>query len=224
MKKENSLKNVINQYYLESQTDRKRTHFYASEMGKCPRQMFYSFKDVPKKELTANVLRLFDMGNHVHQMITKAMILAKDIEVIATEINIPPQELVAGRLDAIFKMNDELFVLDIKSINGRAFSYLKEAKEDNVLQIQLYLYYFKIKKGILLYVDKDTLRMKEFIMEYDEKVAKDIIKKLEILRKQIDNNEMPDRIAEYPKHWKCKYCSYSNVCKITNDKLNPGAK
>ena len=170
MNKEHSLKSVIDQYYSDSQTSRKKLHFYASEMGKCERQMFFGFKDIPKKDLNANTLRLFDLGNHVHQMIVNAMLLAKNIEVIAVEANIPPQELIAGRIDAIYRMNDELFILDIKSMNGRAFKYLKEMKEDNALQIQLYLHYLKIKNGVLLYVDKDTLQMKEFIINLKKSI------------------------------------------------------
>lgn len=211
-----SLISIINNYYLSRQKDRKPTHFYASGINKCPRQMFFDFKKAPKKDLDANILRLFELGNRVHQMIVDAMVSAKDIEVIAAEINIPPQELVSGRVDAIIKIEDELIVLDIKSINGRAFGYLKEAKEDHILQIQLYLYYYKIQKGMLLYVDKDTLRMKEYIVEYDETVVKNLLEELAILRKQIENNEVPERLSNYPTFWKCKYCAYRRICKETN--------
>ena len=214
------LKEIINTYYLEKQKDRDPLHFYASSVAKCPRQAFFDFKKAPKKALNASILLLFELGNRVHQMIVDAMVSAKDIEVIAAEINIPPQEIVSGRVDAIIKIKDELIILDIKSINGRAFGYLKEAKEDHILQIQLYLYYYKIQKGMLLYVDKDTLKMKEYIVEYDAIVVKNLLKDLEVLRKQIDNNEVPDRLSNYPTFWKCKYCAYSKICKTIDNGKN----
>ena len=207
-----NLKTIINDYYISQQRDRKKVRFYISEAGKCPRQVFYSFKDTPKKALDPNFLRLFDQGDHMHQMIMKSLLSAKGVKVIAAEINIPPQNLISGRADAIIEKDRELFVLDIKSINSRAFGYLKEAKEDNVKQLQLYLHYFQIQKGILLYVDKDKLRLKEYEVIYDRVEAERLISELTTLQKQIDSNVLPPRLKDYPKFWGCKYCRYKKTC------------
>lgn len=206
------LKELINKHYLENQRDRKQTHFYISDAGKCHRQIFYSFKNAPKKQIEPNFLRLFDLGNHIHQLIMRSLLNIKDIRVVASEINIPPQEIISGRADAIIREGEELYVLDIKSMNSRAFSYLKEAKEDNVLQIRLYLYYFKIEKGILLYMDKDKLGLKEFIIDSDTKQTEKLLGELNTLRKQIDSNIVPQRLSDYPKNWRCRYCKYKKTC------------
>ena len=210
------LKELINKHYLDNQRDRIQRRFYISDAGKCPRQVFYSFKNAPKKPIDPNFLRLFDLGNHVHQLIMRSLLNIKDIRVVAAEINIPPQEIISGRADAILGDGKEFYVLDIKSMNSRAFSYLKEAKEDNVLQVRLYMYYFKIDKGILLYMNKDNLKLKEFIVDSDTKQVEKLLGELGALRKQIDNNVLPDRLSDYKKNWRCKYCKYSKICSTDN--------
>jgi len=206
------LTEIIDKYYVDQQRDRDKTHFYISEAGKCPRQVYFSFKGLPKKDFAPSFLMLFDLGDNVHKMVAKAMLSSKEVEVLALEKDIPPEEIISGRFDQIIKVGNELFILDVKSINSRAYSYLKAPKEDNVLQINLYLHYFDIKKGVLLYVDKDTLKKKEWIIEYDKEVAEETINGLNLLRKQIDSNTLPNRLKEYPKIWKCRYCQYKKIC------------
>jgi len=207
------LKNLINQFYLENRKDRIQHRFYISDAGRCPRQIYYSFKNAPKKQIDPNFLRLFDLGNHLHRLIMRSLLNIKDIKVVASEVNIPPQEIVSGRADAILEVNRELYVLDIKSINSKAFEYLKDAKEDNILQVQLYLHYFKVKKGILLYIDKDKLRLKEFIVNYDSKQVEKLLKEWTELRKQIDSDILPEKLPDYPSGWKCRYCKFVEICK-----------
>lgn len=207
------LKELINQYYIDNRKDRQQRHFYISDAGKCSRQVFFAFKGIPGKPIDANFLRLFDHGDSIHRMILKSLLNIKDIRIVASEVDIPPQELISGRADAIIEREKQLYVLDVKSINSRAFGYLKEAKEENVLQLQLYLHYLEIQKGILLYVDKDKLRLKEFIIDYNQTTAKMVLKGLVKLREQIDSNVLPSRLSDYPKSWRCRYCKFVEICK-----------
>lgn len=79
------------------------------------------------------------------------------------------------------------------------FNRLTEPKEENVDQIQLYLHYFRISKGILLYVNKDNQYLKEFIVEYDKRRANCLIKSLNQIKRKIEKNILPARLDEYPK-------------------------
>ncbi len=208
------LKEIIDKFYLDSNKDRVQTSFYVSQAGKCPRQVFFKFKNAPKKELEANILRLFDHGDHMHQLIMKPLLSTRDIHVVASEVDIPPQELVRGRADAIVSDGKDLYVLDIKSMNSMMFQKMTEPKEDNVDQLQFYLHYFRIPKGILLYVDKDKLQLKEFIVEYDKNKTKEMIEGLRKLKSQIESDVVPPRIPEYPAKWPCGYCEYRAVCEL----------
>jgi len=219
------LKEIIDKFYLDNQKnkskDRVQTHFYISQAGKCPRQIFFKFKNVPEKELEANILRLFDHGDHMHQLIMGSLIGAREINVVTSEVNIDSQELISGRADAIISDGKKLYVLDIKSMNSMIFRNLTEPKEENVKQIQLYLHYFKISKGILLYVNKDNLELKEFIIDYNPIEAEELVENLNFLRKQIDSNIVPARISDYPDDWQCRYCQFKEICNLgAPDQMN----
>jgi CRISPR/Cas system-associated exonuclease Cas4 (RecB family) len=211
------LKELIDKFYFDRQKDKEQQHFYITDAGKCPRSVFFKFKNAPRKEMEARILRMFDHGDHIHQLIMKPLLSIREIHVVASEINIPPQELISGRADAIISDGKNMYVLDIKSMNSMIFGKLAEPKEENVDQIQLYMHFFKVPKGILLYVDKDKLELKDFVLAYDEVRVKNLLSSLDYLKKQIDKNVIPSRIPGYPNDdWQCKYCSFKEICDMAN--------
>lgn len=207
------LKELIDQFYLENQKNREQTRFYITDAGKCPRAVFFKFKNAPKEPIEPRIMRIFEHGENIHRNIFN--ILYRLRLGVVTEIPIPAQEIISGRADAILCVNSENYVLDIKSMNSMIFRRLTEPKIENVYQIQLYLHYFDIKKGILLYVDKDQQEMKEFFVEHDEALCKDLIAKFTDLKGQVEQGVVPARLADYPRNWQCTYCPFKDVCKKT---------
>jgi len=214
------LKELIDQFYLENQKNREQTRFYITDAGKCPRAVFFKFKNAPKEPMDARIMRIFEHGENIHRSIFSVLYRLK-IGVV-TEISIPAQEIVSGRADAILCIGEKNYVLDIKSMNSMIFRNLTAPKEENVYQIQLYLHFFKIKKGILLYVDKDQQALKEFFIDYDEALCKSLLDKFYALKGQIESSMVPARLAEYPKNWQCSYCQFKDVCKKVNGDIFTG--
>jgi len=210
------LKELIDKFYLDRQRDREQYHFYITDAGRCARSVFFKFKNAPKKAIEPNILRLFDHGDHMHQLIMKPLLSVREVHVVASEVNIPPQELISGRADAIISDGKNLYVLDIKSMNSMIFDKLSEPKEENIDQLQLYLHYFKVPTGLLLYVNKNTLALKEFFVEYDKNRALGLLKNLEATKKKIDSDIIPGRIPDYPGNWQCRYCQFKEICDMTN--------
>jgi CRISPR/Cas system-associated exonuclease Cas4 (RecB family) len=208
------LKELINKYYSELKKDREQHHFYITDAGKCPRAIFFKFKKAPSEEIEPRILMMFDHGDHIHQLIMKPLFGVKEIRVVASEINIPPQELITGRADAIISDGKDLYVLDIKSINGQIFNSLDEPKQEHINQIQLYLHFFKQKKGILLYVNKDTQELKEFFVDYNSKIAENLLKELQILKTKIEKNIIPPRLKDWPENWQCQHCYFKSICSL----------
>ena len=72
--------------------------------------------------------------------------------------------------------------------------------------MQLYLYFFKIKRGVLLFVNKSSGEINEIIIEYDEKLCLELIKSIEDFFKNYVNKNV-----EPPKCdgglWGCDCCS-----------------
>jgi len=211
------LKELINQYYSELKKDREQHHFYITDAGKCPRAVFFKFKKAPAEEMEPRILMMFDHGNHIHQLVMKPLLGIRGVQVVAAEVNIPPQELISGRADAILSDGKDLYVLDIKSINGQIFKSLDEPKEEHLNQIQLYLHFFKQKKGILLYVNKDTQELREFPVDYDSKIAQDLLGQLSELKTKIDKNIIPPRIPVWPENWQCQYCQFKEICQMAGE-------
>lgn len=206
------LRELINQFYSNQRKDREQHHFYISDAGRCGRAIFFRFKKAPGEEIEPRVLRLFDHGNSIHRLIMKPLLAIRDIHVIASEVNIPPQELIRGRADAIFSDGRDLYVLDIKSMNSLIFKNLNQPKEEHINQIQLYLHYLDPKKGILLYVNKDTQDLKEFMVSYDAERVHSLLKELSELKTKIDSNIIPPRIPVWPENWQCQYCQFKEIC------------
>lgn len=206
------LKELIDKFYLDRDRDRQQQHFYITDAGKCSRAIFFKFKNVPREKMKPQVLRMFDHGDYIQMQILNTLISLGIVR--ASEINIPPQELVSGRADAILTLNNELYVVDFKSMNSMIFKSLTQPKEDNINQIQLYLHFFKIPKGILLYVNKDTLELKEFLVEYNPNITSKLLKELTDLKTKIDKNIVPNRMPDYPVNWQCQYCQFKEICSM----------
>ena len=206
------LKEIIDKFYLDKQKNKEQSHFYITDAGKCQRAVFFKFKNAPRVEMEARILRMFDHGDQVHQLIMRPLLSIREIRVVASEVNIGPQELISGRADAILSDGKDLYVLDIKSMNSMIFRNLEEAKEENINQLQLYLHFFKIPKGILLYVNKDSLELKEFLIDYNPNLVQSLLKTLSELKIKIDKNIIPSRLSDYPESWQCKYCQFREIC------------
>lgn len=204
------LKELIDQFYLDKEKDKEQHHFYITDAGKCPRAIFFKFKNIPREKMAPEVLRMFDHGDYIQMQILSNLFSLGIVR--ASEVKIPPQELISGRADAIVSLNNELYVVDFKSMNSMVFKGLTNPKEDNINQIQLYLHFFKIPKGILLYINKDTLELKEFIIEYNPLLAKKLLKDLENLKTKIEKNIVPARISSWPDDWQCQYCAFKEIC------------
>ena len=206
------LKELIDKFYSDRERDREQHHFYITDAGKCPRAVFFKFKNVPREKMEPHVLRMFDHGDYIQMQILNSLFSLGIVR--ASEVKIPPQELVSGRADAIVTLDNELYVVDFKSMNSMIFKNLTQPKEDNINQLQLYLHFFKIPKGILLYVNKDNLELKDFLVEYDKVRAEKLLKDLSALKIKIETDVVPAAIAEYPTDWQCQYCQFKEICKI----------
>ena len=206
------LKEIIDKYYQDKRDERDKERFYVSDAGKCPRQIFFKFKKAPRKEMEPRILRIFDQGDYVHLRLMRDLFSLGIV--VASEIDIPPQEDIGGRADAIVRINNELYLVDFKSINSTILQKMDAPKEEHVLQVQLYLHFFKLKKGILLYEGKDNSMLKEFLVEYDEKKAKKVLEDFNHLKINLEKDLVPRQLSDFPQNWQCQYCQFREICEI----------
>jgi CRISPR/Cas system-associated exonuclease Cas4 (RecB family) len=210
------LKEIIDKFYSDRERDREQHRFYITDAGKCGRAVFFKFKNVPREKMTPEVLRMFDHGDYVQMQILNTLFSLGVVR--ASEINIPPQEMISGRADAIITLNNELYVVDFKSMNSMIFQKLEAAKEENINQIQLYLHFFKIPKGILLYMNKNTSQLKEFVINYDPLRCQKLLNDLAQIKAKIEGDIVPLRLPDYPDNWQCRYCQFKDICRSAGEK------
>lgn len=209
------LKELIDQFYTDGFDEKEREDkFYVTDAGKCSRAVYFEFKKYPRKEIEARILRIFDNGDYTHMRIMNVLFSSGVVR--AVEIKIPPQDIISGRADAIIEIEAKLYILEIKSCSHYKFEKLSRPESDHIKQVQLYLHYFKIPQGIIIYEDKNTQNLKEFVLKYDPELVQNILKDFEILREQIKQNVLPD-IPKDIEIWRCQYCEYRDECqKIEN--------
>lgn len=212
------LTNLIDQFYTDNFKDRGQEKFYVTDSAKCPRALYFKFKKYPKKDPEPRVLRIFDNGDYTHMRIATVLFGLGIIR--AVEIKIPPQEIISGRADAIIDIEGKPYVLEIKSIASYKFQKLENPEPDHIKQIQLYMHYFKIPDGILLYEDKDKQALKEFSVKYDPFIIQDVLKNFKQLKEQIDKNILP-AIPENIESWRCDYCEYREECQKIQQQPQP---
>jgi len=129
----------------------------------------------------------------------------------ACEIEIPETEMIHGRADAIISKANELYVIEVKSVNSVKFRK-DQPDSDHVKQIQLYMHFFKINKGILVYENKDTQEIKEFLVELDEDLINELLSSFADLKRHIDSASIPE-IPKDLERWRCEYCTYADECR-----------
>jgi len=208
------LKELIDEFYQSKKDSKEKTAFYATDAGKCPRAIWFALKKYPKKDYDARILRIFEHGNHTHMRIVSVLFSLGLIN--SVEVDLPEKDLIHGRADAIISIKGEPYVIEIKSVNSVKFKK-DEPDKDHVKQLQLYLHFFKIKKGILLYENKDNQDIKEFVIEYDEKKALEILNSFEKIKEKLSKNEIPE-IPPDLEDWRCEYCPYIKECEKIEEK------
>jgi len=203
------IKEKIDDFYLSRQEERESEHIYVSEAGKCPRAVYFRIKGYAKKAMDARILRLLDHGGYTHLRIMGVLFSLGIVR--ASEIEIPSKELVSGRADAIVSLNNHLYVVEIKSVNRTAFNKLEEPDVDHLKQLQLYLHYFNINDGIIIYECKDTQDIKEFAVSYNKEEVDAMLEEFKKLKKKIESNIIPEIPKDIEK-WRCDYCPYAEEC------------
>jgi len=147
---------IIDKYLIDENKPKEIGRYYPSEIGGCIRKTWFSYKN--PKEVGADLLRIFEDGNLLHEFISDAIKSEKnpDIELVKNEMPIRIEEkdfIISGRIDNLimFKLNGEQYLVEVKSTKMLP----RYANESHEMQLQLYMHATNIHKGFLLYIQKD---------------------------------------------------------------------
>ena len=209
--------------YLESKKEKEHDEslINISAIGGCKLKIFLEKKGIYKEEYSTSLKRIFRVGDAFHSLIYNEIIeksYESGIRIVASEVDVKDEKnKIKGRVDCIISDGRELIVLDIKSCSAWSFDkYQKgEIPKTYIWQIQLYLHILGYKKGILLFVNKNTSKTFEFDIEYNEQFVNEILEEIDKFYKDMENNIPPAVCtSEFP----CAACEYykKNEIEILN--------
>lgn len=212
---------LIENYLKKEFVLRKEGRYFPSEAGSCMRKIWFSYKK--PKELDIDVLKIFEMGNLLHGFISDVLKSEKNphIDLLEKEASFELRVddiIIAGRTDdvVLVKSEDKTFIIEVKSIKNINYA---EPSESHVMQLQIYMHATKIHDGILLYIEKNTLQGKSFIIKYDKMIAEKAFERFKILHECITKNKIPEAEAMLKEKdkWMCRFCNYAEECKEANE-------
>ena len=155
IKKETSLSKVIDVYLTKkprSDDDRAQNVNAPSQAGGCPRASYYSRIKAEKDSNLSDPrsIRIFNNGDHVHSRLQQYLL--EEGTLLMDEVPLRHEEYnIQGHTDGLGKIkgSEELFVLELKSINDKGFTSLKGAKPEHISQGFTYLFCLEERRKFL---------------------------------------------------------------------------
>jgi CRISPR-associated exonuclease Cas4 len=215
---EKLLNQAIEEFLRRKIKEREQNVFYPSELSYCLRRNYYLYKK--PKELTLEVLKIFESGILVHNWFTNVLMnyfQKGKIKVFDYEGKcdyVEKEFTIKGRFDDIIalELNGETKLIEFKTV--RNLDFIDEPKDHHFMQINFYLKFLGLDKGYIVYVDRRNLNLKSFEVFYSEEKFNELIKRARILFEHLKNNKLPFPEARTNKElsWMCSYCPYYDEC------------
>lgn len=193
--------------------------------GTCPRFWFIAFNGTDSWQDDVDAMGVANMGvgSMVHDYIQTALkssgfLVEEELEITLED---PP---VRGYLDAIVNLKGEDLVCEIKTTRQETFAFKESTGKpspNHLIQILLYLKATGIKRGFLLYVNKNDQSMIVIPVELDEaneKIINEVLEWLRTTRAAYDNDTLPiipfvrARNSGEPSNKICRACPVQKDC------------
>lgn len=209
-----SIQSQIDAYLKDKQekslTRERSGKWSPSKFGRCFRMQYWSRKNEPATNLPdERTLRVFECGNVFHDYVKK--FLPDTFQEVLVEI-----DDVKGYADIV----DKEAVYDIKSCHSYKFHYMDEPSYDigteelpKILQVIYYAKYLNKQKGVLVYVSKDDLCMKEPVFMVEGRWGDILNIELMMLREFWTKGVLPPPEPRAYGGYEGKYCQYLDKCK-----------
>lgn len=190
--------------------------FHPSRLGACMRQVFMSHFCEEAEDKTGDTLlrewMIFETGTYLgvffQNLCERAGCLVKREAPIKN-----PKLRIIGHADGIVKIRDVTYVLELKTINERGYATTNSPKPDHIRQVHAYMRGLKIYKTIIIYINKNTGQLKEFVIDFDEKVYEWQVKaRINYYFNRIRKKQLPPREGANANAFPCTFCSFQREC------------
>lgn len=207
----------------------------ASKAGfPCSRNLWYSVNKFPEA-VSPKSQRIFDVGTALEPVIVEWLRAdgwnveynpgSQNAEI---EVTVPViGGMLAGHPDCIISKGEiQNALVDIKTMNDRAFTYWKKSgslktKPQYVTQLHIYAMGLmkqgrKIERLGIVGVNKNNSEMHIDFFDFDEGTCNDILNNAELI---LNAKEIPEYDCPTEK-WACNYCEFHDICRLNNEPKN----
>jgi CRISPR-associated exonuclease Cas4 len=184
---------------LCTRRERGEREIYVTDVAKCLRKAYYSI--VRPKEIAPQTLT----GRLLHEAFSRNLQRSLPLFFeVGFALGLENGWVLRGRCDAI--AGDEVYEFKFTRSIGKA-----KENAGYYLQLQLYCYAFRAKKGYLVLIDRDTFDMEFVEVQPDAYVAERLIDDAKYLCECLEKREVPERLS--PRFdGECEYCDYADLC------------
>jgi hypothetical protein len=215
---------AIYQHYKDKRKNEHRPHLGGSQIGnECSRALWYQFRHAWSPNFEGRMLRLFETGDREEDRIVANLravgvtIWEKDPE---TGLQVRFEACgghFAMSLDGVgegFKESKKPHTLEFKTMNEKSFKAtksmgVKQSKPIYWAQCQLGMHLAGLDRCFFFAVNKNTDEIYGERIRLDKAEAKLLISKAENV---VFSALPPEKLADDPSDWRCKFCSYFAVC------------
>lgn len=193
-------------------------YFHPSALGVCLRRMFLGAVNAPVDglETGTDLLRsymILEIGTYYHVMVQNlleraGLLVAREVPVMSESAEI------LGHGDGKLYIFKGKYLFEFKTINSRQFAMLHDIpKEEHKKQVHAYMRVLKMKACIILYCNKDTGQLKEYLVRYDRPYYKlEVRKRVKKFFRSVRDRIMPAREGHNERLFPCSYCEFRRVC------------
>jgi CRISPR/Cas system-associated exonuclease Cas4 (RecB family) len=109
----------------------------------------------------------------------------------------------------IFGVDNVRWLVEIKSINTDEFKTMSKPKEEHVVQSNVYMGCLDIPVSLILYYDKNTSSMAEYLVKFNHDLWDAVVIKINYVRDFATEEKEPPQEPGFH----CRTCRYSYICK-----------
>lgn len=212
----------------------KRGYLGGSEIGhQCRRYLWYKFRDCVEVKFDGRLYRLFNRGHR------EEVILIGELRAIGCEVQEGPEpgkqfgvEAVNGHFRGhadgvaigVPEAPKTWHLLEFKTASEKKFNELKKLgsivkwNAQYFAQVQVYMQLLQLDRCLFLVVNKNTDELYSERIERNAEAAKTLLDRAESI---IKSTTPPDRIADRPDDFRCKFCSAHALCWGQGESLVP---
>lgn len=171
----------------------------------------------PDEPLDDRVYRIFSVGNQMEEWLCNLIKDRPEIKDYKTQLRVEDKKLgVSGYADLFLEFKDgKKWLYEIKTKHSRSFWWMVKkgqgAMQQHKYQLWLYLYLLDIEQGSIIYLSKDDLEIREYVIRRDnKKLEKQVMTILNTLNECWEKKVLPPLPEK--DSWQAKYCRYHKQC------------